>query len=369
MTSDKWPTINVTKAEQPDRQKYHEYVDNILDSGWLTNRGQYVCELENQLSQYLGVKQVILVSNATLGIQIAAKALQLNGEVISTPFTFIATGSAVVWEGLDIKFADIDAHTFNISVPEIEKKITENTSAIMPVHVYGSPCDVEGIDQLANKYNLKVIYDAAHAFGVRHGGRSLLDYGDVSVVSFHATKLFHTIEGGAIITDDFALGKKVRDIINFGITGPESITCLGINAKMNEFEAAMGLCLLEKMSLVIAKRKALSEIYDHKLNGLVVKQKWAPDSDNNYSYYPVLLQSESQVLKAQQRLNSINVFPRRYFFPTIDTLDFINVSQQQIAPIAFDISRRILCLPIYTELEPDQAAVIGDTLASVIKGA
>jgi len=249
--------INVTQALLPNRDKFHAYVDMILDSGWLTNHGACVRDLEKKLQDYLGVKNIVLVSNGTMALQVAYKALNLSGEVITSPFSFIATASSAKWEGLDIVFSDIDNSSFNIPSDRIESRITSKTSAIVPVHVFGNPCDVEGIDRLAKKHGLKVIYDGAHAFGVQYKDESILSWGDISILSFHATKLFHTIEGGALILNDDALCEKVRKMINFGITGQETIECLGINAKMNEFQAAMGLCLLDDMDAAIARRGEL----------------------------------------------------------------------------------------------------------------
>ena len=225
--------IPVTKSYLPNKENYKSYIDIIYENGWLTNRGELVRELERRLQAYLGVKNIILVANGSLALQIAYKALDLKGEVITTPFSFIATANTIAWEGLLPVFADIDPHSFNVDPKQIKDKITDKTSAIIPVHVFGNPCDIEGIQTIAYKHQLKVIYDAAHAFDVQYKGKSVLNYGDVSTLSFHATKLFHTIEGGAIITNDNELSKKIRLLINFGITGPTSIESLGINAKMN----------------------------------------------------------------------------------------------------------------------------------------
>jgi len=348
--------IYVTKSQMPDRQRFHEYVDQILDSGWLTNHGQCVRELEVKLQEYLGVRNVVLVNNATSGLQVAYKALGLQGEVITTPFSFIATASSAKWEGLDVVFADIDPQTFNIDVAEIERNITDRTTAIVPVHVFGNPCDVEAIDALAEFRNLKVIYDAAHAFEVRYRGESILNRGDISTLSFHATKLFHTIEGGALIINDDALCEQARKMINFGITGPESIECLGINAKMNEFQAVMGLCLLDEMDAVIARRAKLAAIYDSILQEAVVKQKWREGANCNHGYYPVLFKDEATTKRIQAALNKKDIYPRRYFYPSLDTLDFI--AQGQAAPASRDIASRILCLPLYDGLTEDECCMI-----------
>ena len=356
--------INVTKSQMPDRERFHAYVDQILDSGWLTNRGQCVRELESKLEEYLGVRNVVLVNNATSGLQVAYKALGLQGEVITSPFTFIATASSIVWEGLDVVFADIDPKTLNVDIQKIEQSITDKTSAIVPVHVFGNPCDVEAIEALAKKHDLKVIYDAAHAFGVKYKGESILNWGDISILSFHATKLFHTIEGGALIINDDALCEKVRKMINFGFTGPESIKCLGINAKMNEFQAAMGLCLLDDMDAVIMRRQQITELYDAKLSNCdVTKPVWRDQSSKNYAYYPIILKDEATTKKVQQVLNDNDIHPRRYFYPSLDMLDFI--SENQCAPISRDIASRILCLPLYIGLDTKS---VREVVANVIKG-
>jgi len=323
-------------------------VDRILDSGWLTNHGKCVQELEEKLQEYLGVRNVVLVSNATLALQVAYKVLGLNGEVITSPFTFVATASSATWEGLDVVFADIHPDSLNIDVDEIERKISSRTSAIVPVHVFGNPCEVEKIQGLAEKYGLKVVYDAAHAFAVKYKDKSILNWGDVSVLSFHATKLFHTIEGGALIVQDDGLCAQIRNMINFGITGPETIDCLGINAKMNEFQAAMGLCLLDDMDAVISRRAQLVEQYDSFFSGELTKQHWTSSATFNHGYYPVVFESEEVTVRVQKALNAKNIFPRRYFYPSLDTLSFI--STNQCAPVSRDIASRILCLPLFAEL-------------------
>jgi len=357
--------INVTQSLLPNREQFHQYVDKILDSGWFTNRGQYVRELELKLQDYLGVRNVVLVCNATSALQVAYKAFGLQGEVITSPFTFIATASSAKWEALDVVFADINAETLNIQADEIERKITDKTSAIVPVHVFGNPCDVEAIDALAKKHHLKVIYDAAHAFAVKYKGDSVLNRGDISVLSFHATKLFHTIEGGALIINDDALCEKVRKMINFGFTGQESIACLGINAKMNEFQAAMGLCLLDGMDAVIERRREITELYNHLLAGCAVTSPvWMNQSSCNYAYYPIIFNNEAIAKKAQQALNEEEVFPRRYFYPSLDTLDFI--VDKQCAPISQDIADRILCLPLFTDLQDDECKRVSRIIREIL---
>ena len=336
-------TIPVTKPYLPERKKLDAYIDKIYDSNWLTNNGPLVQEFENRLAQYLGVKYILPVVNGTLALQVAYKVLDLKGEVITTPFSFVATTSSLMWEGLKPVFADIDPETFNIDPKEIEKKITSKTSAILPVHVFGNPCDVKEIERIADKNNLKVIYDAAHAFGVKKDGNSILNYGDISVLSFHATKLFHTIEGGALIFKDRSLYEKAKAMINFGFENG-AIKELGINAKMNEFQAAMGLCVLDDVDKILQNRKEVFNYYYENLKDIVQFQKFDPES-YNYSYVPVLFENEEELLKVEQRLNENNIFPRRYFHPTLNTLCFLE--DKQHCQNSEDVSRRVLCLPVY----------------------
>jgi len=341
--------ISVTKAYLPDKEKYQSYVDRIFQSGWLTNNGILLQELESRLAEYLGVRNIILVANGSFALQLAYKALELKGEVITTPFSFAATTSTLAWEGLQPVFADIDTASFNINPIEIEKRITSNTSAIVPVHVFGNPCDVETIEVIANKNNLKVIYDAAHAFSCEYKGQSVLNYGDISTLSFHATKLFHTIEGGAVITNSDELAKKIRLMINFGITSPTSIESIGTNAKMNEFEAAMGLCVLDDIAEIRDRREAIWQTYSENLSESVEIQKWNAFSKNNASYAPILFNSEEKLLKVDARLKENKILARRYFYPSLDTLEYLGI--EQVCIHSRDIASRILCLPMYPSLD------------------
>lgn len=353
--------INVTKTYLPNKEKYKAYVDEIYMNGWLTNNGPLVQLLEKKLASYLGVKNIVLVSNGTIALEIAYRALDLTGEVITTPFSFVATTSSLVTNNLTPIFADIDKRTFNIDPKNIENLITKKTSAILPVHVFGNACEVEVIEQIANKHKLKVVYDAAHAFDVEFKDKNILNYGDISTISFHATKLFHTIEGGALIINDDTLVEKVRYLINFGIKNSEEIPHLGTNAKMNEFEAAMGLCVLDDLEEIKEKRKIISKIYKEKLKDLVIFQEQNIDASENYSYISILFEKETQLLKVQKALNDKQIFPRRYFYPSLDTLNYIE--PKQIMPISRDISKRILCLPTFAELELKNQ----NTIISIIK--
>ena len=349
--------INVTKTYLPSKEKYKQYVDKIYSNGWITNNGPLVKELETRLATYLGVKHVVLVANGTSALEIAYRALDIKGYAITTPFSFVATTSSLVTNGLKPIFADINPQTLCMDAANIEALITPNTSAIVPVHIFGNACEIETIESIAKKHKLKVIYDAAHAFGVEYKGRSILSYGDISTLSFHATKLFHTIEGGALIINDDTLVEKARYLINFGIENAESIPELGTNAKMNEFEAAMGLCMLDEIEKVLQKRQEVFSHYEKALKDVVtfpLKSKYVTE---NYSYFPIVLKDEVQTLKLQKALHEKEIYPRRYFYPSLDMLSYIE--PKQFMPISRDISRRILALPLYPELkEIDQNIII-----------
>ena len=356
--------INVTKTYLPDKEKYKKYIDQIYDNGWITNNGPMVKLLEKRLAEYLGVKNIVLVSNGTVALEIAYRTLGIKGDVITTPFSFVATTSSLVTNGLNPIFADIDSQTLNMDPRNIEKLITPNTSAIVPVHVFANACEVEKIETIAKKYNLKVVYDAAHAFGVRYKGASILNYGDISTLSFHATKTFHSIEGGALIINDDSLVEKARYLINFGIKNAEEIPELGTNAKMNEFEAAMGLCVLDDLQALHAKRKNVYEFYKKELEGVVKFQEQNQDSTQNYSYFPIILENEEQLKKMEKALNQKDIFPRRYFYPSLDNLTYIN--PKQFCKISRDIASRILCLPMYAELEENIQEIIINVIKKIL---
>lgn len=359
--------ILVSKAQVPDHEALNKRFARLLETAWFTNRGEMVRELEERLAEYLGVHHVVAVSSGTVGIQALIKALGLCGNVVTTPFTFIATASAVKWEGLEVAFADIDSKAWNLDANRVAERVDDDTAAIMPVHVFGNPCRVDDFQQLAVSRELPIIYDAAHAFGVRRNGNSILNAGNASVLSFHATKLFHTVEGGAVITNDESLAADVRKRINFGITGPESIECVGINGKMSEFHAAMGLCLLPEMDRHIAKREMLAEIYRTELSELVEFQQWSEGATNNYGYQPVLLRSESEVKRVQEALGKEQIVPRRYFYPSLDSLDFLQATD--ICPVSRDVASRILCLPMYPDLDEKDCRMIGRLMVDAIDSA
>ncbi len=358
--------IEVTKSYLPDIERYEKYIHSIYASEWLTNNGQFVRELERKLAQHLGVKNILLVSNGTLALQLAYKALELRGEVITTPFSFVATTSSIVWNGLKPKFADIDRDTLNMNPKEIENKITERTTCIVPTHVFGNGCEVEAIDKIAKKHHLKVIYDGAHAFGINYNNQSILNYGDISILSFHATKLFHTIEGGALVIGDDVLYEKVKRMINFGIKSQEEISEVGTNAKMNEFQAAMGLCVLEDIDKILQNRKKSFEYYKTLLSHCpqIKLQKQNELCNRNYSYFPVVFQSEAQVKSVMKALKDHEINARRYFFPSLDQLPYVEPSDN---PISKDISSRILCLPLYESLLSGDVERIVNLILTQIK--
>ena len=352
--------INVTKTYLPNKEKYQKYVDEIYANGWVTNNGPLVQRLERRLAAYLGVKNIVLVSNGTVALEIAYRTLGLKGFAITTPFSFVATTSSLVTNGLLPIFADINPKTLNVDPNKIEACITPNTSAIVATHVFGNPCEVEAIDAIAKTHKLKVVYDAAHSFGVKLKGQSILNYGDISTLSFHATKLFHTIEGGALIINDDALVQKVRYLINFGIKNTEEIPELGTNAKMNEFEAAMGLCMLDELEKIREERKYIWQRYVDALQGFVQFQEQHIHASQNHSYFPVVFKHEEQLLNVQKALNEKEIFPRRYFYPSLDTLSYIE--PKQYCENSRDISTRILCLPMYAELTKEEQELIISTI-------
>jgi dTDP-4-amino-4,6-dideoxygalactose transaminase len=357
--------INVTKSYLPPQGEYNEYLKGIWQRVHLTNHGPLVTELEERLKEYLGVKHLFFLNNGTIAIQIAIKALDLKDEIITTPFSYVATTSSIVWENCTPVFADIHPKTYCIDPAEVEKKITAKTTAILATHVYGNPCDVEALEQIAKQYNLKVIYDAAHAFGVKYKNTSVLNFGDISTLSFHATKIFHTIEGGAIVTNNDELAHRIAYMRNFGHNGSEDFWGVGINGKASEFNAAMGLCILPDMEKIIAKRRLLSERYDKILENLGLS---TPLIDSkviyNYSYYPIIFESEEDLLEVKKILNASNIYPRRYFYPSLNTLNYVNNTPM---PISEDISKRVLCLPLYYDLQEVEAKMIGNLVVKVLK--
>jgi dTDP-4-amino-4,6-dideoxygalactose transaminase len=340
--------INVTKAFLPPSEEYRAYTEKIWSSGQLTNQGPLLKEFEQRTSEYLGVDKFHFVANGTLALQLALRVLDITeGEIITTPFSYVATTSAILWERCKPVYVDIEPDTFCIDPQKIEAAITKDTKAILAVHVFGRPCDVGAIDVIAKKHNLKVLYDGAHAFGVRYNGRSLLDCGDVSTGSFHATKLFHTVEGGCVITQNQQLSDRLELMKRFGHRRDEHYF-LGINAKASEFQAAMGLCNLKYIDEIIQRRKQRTHLYDELLPASLQPPPIKEDTEYNYSYYPVLFRAEQELLEAVEALNKNDIFPRRYFYPSLNRLPYIKSPRG--CSVSEDISKRILCLPLYDDL-------------------
>ncbi|RAX51908.1 aminotransferase DegT [Helicobacter sp. 16-1353] len=363
--------INVNKPYLPDKNKYFKYLDKIWENNHLTNFGPLSLELENRLCEFLGVDNILFLANGTLALQVAYKlaGLKAKDKILTTPFSFVATTDTVMWENIEPIFCDINAKSLCIDEilldsmltkssveskieSNIDSQITHNIKAILPVHTFGNTCDLEKLEQIAKKHHLKIIYDAAHAFGVKYKNKSVFSYGDISTISFHATKIFHSIEGGAIIFRDKSLKDEAKSIINFGLKNnmPE---VLGINAKNSEFHAAMGLCVLDDMHYILEDRKRVWEYYFKHLKDIFEFQILNPNINNNYHYFPILCESEESLLEKIRILNSNNIFPRRYFYPSLDTLSFYNKSNAKSCKISQDIASRILCLPIYVGLEQE----------------
>lgn len=346
--------IPVTQSSMPPYEEYINEIKDLWDSKWLTNMGQKHHVLESQLVSYLKVPSVTLFTNGHLALESVIAAFELKGEVITTPFTFASTTHAIVRNGLKPVFCDIDPDDYTIDVSKIESLITENTSAIIPVHVYGNVCNVEAIDSIAKKYNLKVIYDAAHSFGVEFNGKGIGTFGDASMFSFHATKVFNTIEGGAVTYRDSDLKKKLNDLKNFGISGPDVVDYIGGNAKMNEFQAAMGICNLKYIDAEIAKRKSVVEIYNSYLAhvpGLKLPKEQETVKPN-YAYYPVIFDSfQKNRDEVFEELKTHGILARKYFYPLVSDFNcYHNEYNSHDTPIAKDIADKVLSLPLYADL-------------------
>jgi len=352
--------INVTKTFLPPSEEYKKYVDSIWNNEWLTNNGELYKKLTTDLENYLNTNFLILMTNGTLPIQIALNALGKQGEIITTPFSYVATTSSIVWEKCTPVFVDIDPEHLTIDESMIEEAITEKTTCILATHVYGNPCNVNAIDHIAKKHNLKVIYDAAHCFAVEYNNKSIFNYGDVSTCSFHATKLFHTAEGGALFCQGKFIYHEMFYRHNFGHNGPLEYHGLGINAKMSELQAAMGLSVLPYIDHILDSRKKICDTYDQgldftKLSKIKIRKgtKW------NYSYYPILFNSEKQLLSTVDKLNEEKIYPRRYFFPSLDKLPYVELGSCNVSN---DVASRVLCIPLYVGLKENEQAKIIDLI-------
>ena len=343
--------INVTHSFLPPLEEYVSYLTGIWERNRLTNNGPLLLQLESELSSYLDGSFVQFTSNGTIALQLAIRALDLGGEIITTPFSYVATTSAILWEKCTPVFVDIEGDTFCIDADKIEAAITPVTCAILATHVYGYPCDVVKIEEIARRHQLKVIYDGAHAFGTKVAGRSLLNYGDLTACSFHATKLFHTGEGGALIAHSEKLAKKIGLLKSFGHFGDDHML-LGINGKNSEFHAALGLCMLPRVTELIATRAELYQLYRHELASLALRFPLMPPGiEYNYAYFPVVFEDEAQLLEIKQLLLNNEIDARRYFFPSLNLLPYVLGDS---CPVSEDIANRVLCLPFYPQLPPVQ---------------
>lgn len=355
--------IPVTKPFSPPIKEYTQYLDGVWQRNWFTNNGPLVNDLEIKLKKKLGVRHFLFSGNGTIALQIALKSLGISGKVITTPFSYVATTSSIVWEGCTPVFADIDPNTLNIDPNKVIELIDEDTQAILATHCFGNPCAIQKLEEIAKKYNLKIIYDAAHAFGTTYKGKSIFNYGDINITSFHATKLYHTVEGGGLFTSSDELATTMAYMRNFGHDGPEQFLGVGINGKNSEFHAAMGLVNLNYVDQIIEKRKELSANYDQLLTDLrISKQQIEEETDFNCAYYPVIFENEATLLKMKRSLEEYEIFTRRYFYPSLNNLPYVSAAK---TPIADDISKRILCLPIYHELSFLEQEIIARILLRV----
>ncbi|ADQ15847.1 DegT/DnrJ/EryC1/StrS family aminotransferase [Leadbetterella byssophila] len=342
--------INVTKSFLPPKEEYEKMLERVWQSEWLTNNGPLLVELETTLQKKLDLPYFAITSNGTIAIQLAIKALNLSGEIITTPFSYCATTTSILWENLKPVFVDIREDDLNINADLVEAAITDKTSAILATHVYGNPCDVEKLESIGKKYGIKIIYDAAHAFGVEYKGKPLLSYGDMSTCSFHATKVFHTVEGGCVVCHDKELFERVKLMRSFGHV-QDDYYLAGVNGKNSEFHAAMGLVNLGHLDSIIAGRKAIFGIYDQTLNWnkLYKPTEVATDLKYNYAYYPIVLEDEDTTLRVIKALQAENIYPRRYFYPTLNTLQY--VPETYYCPVSESVSPRVISLPLYPDLD------------------
>jgi dTDP-4-amino-4,6-dideoxygalactose transaminase len=364
--------IYVTQPYLPPLDEFIPYLEQIWKNRWLTNAGPFHVQLEEALVRHLNVPHLSLFSNGTIALVVALQALRISGEVITTPFTFIATTHSLLWNGIKPVFVDIDPDTFNLAADRIEAAITPQTTAILPVHCYGNPCHIERIQQIADRYGLKVIYDAAHAFGVTQHGQSLLRAGDLSILSFHATKCFNTFEGGAIISPDERTKQRIDFLKNFGIADEVTVVGPGINGKMNEVQAAFGLLQLRYLQDGWTKRQAVDRRYRQALSevrGLRLPQEF-PDAVSNYSYFPVLVGPDYPLRRDELylRLKAEGILARRYFFPLVSNMSMyrgLPSAAPENLPVATRVAQEVLCLPIHADLPPDDQ----DRVIAVVRGA
>ena len=355
--------IPVTKPFITPLDEYIDLISGVWEREWFTNNGPLVNQLELELKNYLSLDHLIYVTNGTIALQLAIKALGLSKKIITTPFSYVATTSSLVWEGCTPVFADIDQKTLNIDPASIERLVDSETEAILATHCFGNPCDIDRIDKIASKYSLKVIYDASHCFGTKYKGKSVFEFGDISTTSFHATKLFHTIEGGCVFTSNPDILKVLAQMRNFGHNGPEKFDGLGINGKNSELHAAIGLVNLKYIEDVIAKRRLSTQIYNELLGDYKSDLSIIDKSEVNCSYYPVVFETSEIALKVKSLLESHDIFPRRYFYPSLSDLPYCSGN----TPVANSISSRILCLPLYYDLERSEQLYVARIVLRALK--
>lgn len=368
--------ILVTSPSLPPLEEFQDYLKDIWDSKWLTNNGKYHKNLEKALCEYLGVKYISLFSNGTLALVTALQTLRITGEVITTPYSFVATTHALWWNNIKPVFVDIDKNTFNLDPEKIEAAITPHTTAILPVHVYGNPCNVAKIKEIADTYGIKVIYDACHTFNVRINDVPVLNFGDLSVMSFHATKVFNTFEGGAIVCHDEATKKRIDNLKNFGFINETTVVAPGINAKMNEVSSAMGLLQLKYIDSVINKRMKIADLYRNELKGIngITFLDDLPNVKHCYSYFPILIDKEKYGKfrdEVYEELKTYNIFGRRYFYPLISQFPtYCGLESAQIGkmPVAEKVAEEVICLPLYPDLEQKQVFNICHIIKSIVRG-
>jgi dTDP-4-amino-4,6-dideoxygalactose transaminase len=334
--------LHVTKSYLPDLKEYVDYLEKIWSSNNLTNDGPLLLELEKKLADFLEVDNLVFVGNGTIALQLALKAYNVVGDVVTTPFSYCATTNALIWEGCNPIFADIDPVSLTVESSQLTEKITAKTKAILTTHVYGNAGDLQKQEEIASNAGIPLIYDGAHAFGVRYNGKSIFTYGDITTCSFHATKIFHTVEGGAVITKDKKIAEKVRELRSFGHKGDLYFSA-GINGKNSEFHAAMGLVNLKHFNQIKEHRRKASELYEFYLDKKVQTIQWNSNVERNYSYFPIVGFDNEHLLHIISCLNESNIFPRRYFFPSLNELPYL---LKQSCPVSEDIAKRILCLPL-----------------------
>jgi dTDP-4-amino-4,6-dideoxygalactose transaminase len=363
-------SIFVTKPYLPPLEEFIPYLEKIWESRVLTNSGPYHQQLEKELCRYLGVEHIALFTNGTIALITALQAMRITGEVITSPYSFVATSHSLLWNGIRPVFVDIDPETLNLDPTKIESAITPQTTAIMPIHCYGHPCDVNAIQKIADRYNLKIIYDAAHAFGVSAQRGSVLKHGDLSVLSFHATKVFNTFEGGAIVCPDAATKERIDHLKNFGFVDEVTVVAPGINGKMSEFSAALGLLQLEYVDYVIKQRKEIDAAYRQRLSRIAGIRCIGNSGEErqNYAYFPIIVEGQYPLSRDDLyfALKDRGIYSRRYFYPLISEFPMyrgLASAGQKNLPVATDASARVLCLPIYPELSESQLAEIVETIS------